>query len=169
MDPRYADVTHTGVGLRSARTMIRLATAADVDLLVGWHSDPDVARFWDLETYTAEQLGARLGRDDVRAFIVEEGGVPVGYIEAWTDEDWRSGGLDMFLVPRARGRGLGPEAARALATHLVEACGWARVTVDPYVWNTGAIRAWRRAGFEPEAEHPPDAGHSTRWLLMRFS
>ena len=45
------------------------------------------------------------------------------------------GGLDMFLVPGARGRGLGPDAARAMADHLLAARGWSRVTVDPYTWN----------------------------------
>ena len=52
----------------------------------------------------------------------------------------------MFLVPSARGRGLGPDAARALTESLL-ASGWTRVTVDPYAWNEPAIRAWRRAGF----------------------
>jgi aminoglycoside 6'-N-acetyltransferase len=112
-------------------------------------------------------MKARLQREGVDAFIVEADGNPVGYIQAWTD-DGRSGGLDMFLVPEARGRGLGPDAAKTLAIHLREERRWDQVTVDPYVWNAAAIRAWRRAGFEPVGEREPDEDHRAPWLLMVF-
>ncbi len=109
---------------------------------------------------------ARLRRADVEAFVVESAGEPVGSLQVWREGD--GGGIDMFLVPRARGRGLGPDAARAVARHLRDERGWRRVTVDPYVWNEGAIRAWRRAGFRDVDEHEPDEDHSARWLLMEF-
>lgn len=156
-----------GVRLQSSLTTIRPATAQDVDLLVAWHLDPEVARYWDDETYTREEMEAMLTRENVDAFIVEEAETPVGFIQAWTD-DGRSGGIDMFLVPDGRGRGLGPDAARALAHHLRTDRGWDPVTVDPYVWNETAVRAWQRAGFEPVAEREPDEDHRDRWLLMRF-
>jgi aminoglycoside 6'-N-acetyltransferase len=149
-------------------TTIRPATAHDVDQLVAWHLDPEVARFWDDETYTHEEMEAKLARQNVDAFIVEEARVPVGYIQAWT-EDGRSGGIDMFLAPEARGRGLGPDAARALARHLRDERGWNPVTVDPYLWNDAAVRAWQRAGFEAVGEREPDEDHRERWLLMRFA
>ena len=74
----------------------------------------------------------------------------------------------MFLVPTARGRGLGPDAARAMARHLLDERGWARVTVDPYAWNEPAIRAWRSAGFVAVSRHPPDEEHTAAWVLMEF-
>ena len=156
-----------GVRVPGSLTTIRPATAEDVELLVAWHADPEVARFWDDETYTPEEMEARLTRADVEAFVVEEAGTPVGYIEAWTD-DGRSGGVDMFLSPDARGRGLGPDAARALARQLRDDRGWDPVTVDPYLWNESAVRAWRRAGFEPIGEREPDDEHRDPWLLMEF-
>ena len=134
---------------------------------MAWHADPDVARFWDGKTYTSEQMRERLARPRVEAFIVEASGVAVGYLQAWQG-DGDEGGLDMFLVPAARGRGLGPDAARALARHLLDDCRWARVTVDPYLANAAAIRAWRRAGFVPVEERDPDHEHSGPWLLMEF-
>jgi len=78
------------------------------------------------------------------------------------------GGLDMFLVPEARGRGLGPDAARAMTRHLLDERGWTRVTVDPYCWNEPAVRAWERAGFARLSEHEPDDEHTARWALMEF-
>jgi len=70
-------------------------------------------------------------------------------------------------VPGARGRGLGPDSARAIAEAML-ASGWVRVTVDPYTWNEAAIRAWRRAGFVDAETRPADDDHSSPWLLMQF-
>ena len=137
-------------------------------MLVAWHADPDVARFWDDETFTRGEIIERLARPSVESFVIEADREPVGYLQAWRDDDG-CGGIDMFLVPSARGRGLGPDAARAVATHLIEQRGWSRVTVDPYLWNEAAIRGWRRAGFVGvEEREPDDEAHSARWLLMEF-
>jgi aminoglycoside 6'-N-acetyltransferase len=148
-------------------TVVRRATADDVDLLVGWHADPDVSRYWDGETFTREEIALRLARPDVDSYIVEEDRTPVGYIQAWFEDDSpNDGGLDMFLVPSARGRGLGPDAARSLAHWLLSAGRRLRVTVDPYLSNERAIRAWVKAGFRPIEERDPDHEHVSRWLLM---
>jgi aminoglycoside 6'-N-acetyltransferase len=148
-------------------TTVRPATEDDADMLVTWHADPDIARFWDDQTFTREEMLERLARPDVDAFVVEADGESVGYIQAWTD-DGVSGGIDMFLIPDARGRGLGPDAARALAKHLHDDRGWRPVTVDPYLSNERAVRAWGRAGFVPVEERPPDDDHREPWLVMEF-
>ena len=156
--------------LRGELTIIRPATENDADMLVAWHADPDVSRFWDDHTFTGEEMVQRLQRERVDSFIVEADGAPVGYVQAWWDEDSpEQGGIDMLLIPEARGRGLGPDAARALARHLREDRGWARVTVDPYLWNESAIRAWRRAGFVDVATRPADDEHPAAWLLLEFA
>jgi aminoglycoside 6'-N-acetyltransferase len=152
--------------LLGEKTVLRRANDADAALLVAWHDDPDVARYWDEERFTLDEMLDRLHRSDVEAYIVTADGEPIGYLQVWREGD--GGGLDMFLVPDARGRGLGPDAARAAALHLRDERGWARVTVDPYLWNEPAIRAWRRAGFSDVGEHEPDDEHAARWLLMEF-
>ena len=154
-----------GLRVDGQLTSVRPADERDVDLLVGWHADPEVARYWDDETFTREQMLERLARGDVDSFIVEEGSRPIGYLQTWREND--AGGLDMFLIPDARGRGLGPDAARAVALEL-KRLGWARVTVDPYTWNEAAVRAWRKAGFVDVEEREPDEEHTARWLLMEF-
>jgi aminoglycoside 6'-N-acetyltransferase len=156
-----------GVPLHTGLTTIRGAREDDVDLLVGWHADPDISRFWDDETFTRDEMLWRLRRPGVDAFVVEAEGKTIGYIQAWSDEEAPlQGGIDMFLVPEARGRGLGPNAASALARHLREDRGWTRVTVDPYEWNEPAIRAWRKAGFSEIERRPPDDEHRASWVLM---
>ncbi len=148
---------------------LRPAAEEDVARLVAWHADPEVARYWDGETFTAAQVRERLRRDEVDPWIVEEGGEPVGYLQAWWDDGSpRRGGLDGFLVPEARGRGIMPVAARVLAGRLLEQ-GWAEVTVDPYRGNERAVRAWARAGFEEVGDRPPDEEHIAPWVLMRFA
>ncbi|HEY2219922.1 MAG TPA: GNAT family N-acetyltransferase [Gaiellaceae bacterium] len=151
-----------GVLVRGRLTALRPADAGDVDRLVAWHADPEVARYWDGETFTRAEMAERLARPDVEAWIVEEAGEPAGYLQVHPE------GLDMFLVPSARGRGLGPDAARAMALHLRDKRGRERVTVDPYAWNEGAVRAWERAGFVEVSRHEADDGHTSPWLLMEF-
>jgi aminoglycoside 6'-N-acetyltransferase len=161
------DMSKRMTEVHGARTVVRNVRDDDVDMLVEWHARPDVSRYWDDKTYTREQLLEKFSDAKLAPFVVECDGVSVGYVQAWWDEPG-GGGIDMFLVPDARGRGLGPDAARALATHLLREWGLTRVTVDPYLWNDGAVRAWRRAGFEPVSEHEPDDEHSAPWLLMEF-
>ena len=135
-----------GTQVRGRLTTLRPADAGDVERLVAWHADPEVSRYWDDETFTIAEMEERLARGDVEAWIVEEHGEPIGYLQVHPD------GLDMFLVPFARGGGLGPDA----------------VTVDPYAWNEGAVRAWERAGFVEVSRHEADAEHTAPWILMEY-
>ena len=105
-----------GLRLHGRLTTIRPATEDDVDLLVGWHADPEVSRYWDDETFTPAEIRERLERTEVDPWIVEDGG-PAGRLPAVVVGAGRAarGGLDGFLVPGARGRGLMPDGASALA------------------------------------------------------
>ena len=142
-------------------TELRRADDGDVERLVAWHADPETARYWDDETFTHAEVRERLARAEVEAWIVEAGGEPVGYLQV------HRAGIDMFLVPSARGHGLGPDAARAMAERLL-AEGRTSITVDPYVWNDAAVRAWRRAGFVEVSRQQPDGEHTAEWILMEF-
>jgi aminoglycoside 6'-N-acetyltransferase len=148
--------------IRGRLTTLRPAGAGDVERLVAWHADPEVSRFWDGETFTRAEMEERLEREEVEAWIVEETGEPVGYLQV------HEAGLDMFLAPSARGRGLGRDAARAMAEHLVHERGRERVTVDPYAWNESAVRAWERAGFVEVSRHEAGGEYTAPWILMEF-
>jgi aminoglycoside 6'-N-acetyltransferase len=110
-------------------------------------------------------MAARLARPDVDAYIVESDGEAVGYLQAWFGARADVGGLDMFLIPSARGRSLGPDAGSTLTHYLVTHAGRERVTVDPYLWKR-AVRGWLKAGFRRVQEREPDQEHRHRWLLM---
>jgi aminoglycoside 6'-N-acetyltransferase len=149
------------------QTTLRPVEEHDVDRLLAWHADPEVSRFWDDETFTRESMLARLARPDVTPYLVLAADAPIGSLQVWGDAE--AGGLDMFLEPSARGRGLGPDAGAAMARHLLVERGWARVTVDPYAWNVHALRAWRKAGFVDVSRHEPDDEHTADWVLLEFS
>jgi aminoglycoside 6'-N-acetyltransferase len=146
--------------IHGERTMLRPVSPADLDLLAGWLADPGVYEFWggaplDRETVDAQFIGGRY--PGVQVFIIVADGRPIGYIQFWhTDDDPTAdnGGIDMVLLPAERGRGLGPDAARAIIDYLIRERGWRRVTVDPALDNPAAIRAWARAGFVADHEQP---------------
>jgi RimJ/RimL family protein N-acetyltransferase len=61
--------------------------------------------------------------------------------------EFRHAGVDVFLGTRWQGRGLGPEAIRAVVEHLFGRLGHHRAVVDPAAANERAIRAYERVGF----------------------
>lgn len=63
--------------------------------------------------------------------------------------DFRHAGIDLFLGDTAQGRGLGPDAIRTLARHLIDARGHHRLVIDPAADNAAAIRAYEKVGFRP--------------------
>ena len=168
MESEHAGSRVPSAPLHGRHVVVRPASLDDAPMLATWHADPDVRTFWDDHTFTREEMETRLRRPHVDAYIVECEGEPVGYLQAWFGDTADVGGLDMFLIPAARGRSLGPDAARTLASYLLAHGGRTRVTVDPYVWNERAIRGWRNAGFHAVEERAPDDDHRHRWLLMEF-
>jgi aminoglycoside 6'-N-acetyltransferase len=144
--------------IRGEWTSLRPASDDDLDQLVGWLGNPEVYRWWEGRPLSRDEVaGVYTGRrrPEVEPFIIEADGVPVGYLQVWQGTE-TSGGIDLFLVPEARGRGLGPDAARAAASFLLDHRGWSEVTVDPVVDNLRAIRAFERAGFSSESEELDD-------------
>ena len=57
-------------------------------MLVRWHLDPEVARFWDGHTFTAEEMAARMARPHVDAYIVEAAGEAVRISRRGSETQW---------------------------------------------------------------------------------
>ena len=55
--------------------------------------------------------------------------------------------IDLFLSASAQRQGLGTEAIRILARHLIDERGHHRLTIDPAAGNHAAIRAYEKVGF----------------------
>lgn len=130
------------------------ATEAHLALLAHWFADPEFVRNWGEQPLTREEVAAKYTgrrRPDVESFLILAQTIPVGYTQYATTGPGQ-GGIDMVLLPQAQGKGLGPDAARALVRHLHTVVGWNQVTVDPEASNTHAIRAWTKAGFRPVSQ-----------------
>lgn len=140
---------------------LRPVTAADLEPLTRILADPEVARWWP--NHDAARVEAEIVGDepDTTHWAIELDGVLVGWIQAWeeAEQEFRHAGIDLFLDPRVRGRGLGPDAIRAVAAWLVEERGHHRITIDPALANEAAIRAYRKVGFR-------DVGVLRRYQLM---
>jgi aminoglycoside 6'-N-acetyltransferase len=137
--------------LAGREVVLRRATLADAPALAAILAEPGVARWWgtfDLERVTADLMGAD---PEEHAFTIEHDGEIVGYIQAVEEEepDFRSAGIDLFLRTDAQGRGLGPDAIRAVAAYLIDDRGHHRLTIDPAAENARAIAAYAKLGFRP--------------------
>lgn len=136
-------------GLRGERVTLRPLAAADVPRLAEIAAEPEVARWW--REVTERDLLDKLGPDsDVLAFAVVHEGEVIGLAECAeeSEPDYRHAGIDLFLGTAWQGRGLGTDAVRTLARHLVRERGHHRITIDPAAANERAIRCYERVGFK---------------------
>jgi aminoglycoside 6'-N-acetyltransferase len=110
-------------------------------------AEPEVARWWG--RLDADDLAAEAAQG--RAFAIVYGEEVVGLAQFSEEEEpeFRHAGIDVFLTARLHGRGLGTDAVRTLARHLVRDRGHHRITIDPSLANERAIRCYRRVGFKP--------------------
>ena len=155
--PCYARV----VELRGRNVRLRPVAVADAEALTRILADPAVARWWP--NYDRARVNAEIVADEAETthWVIEVGNTVVGMIQAWEEPEaeFRHAGIDLFLDPEVRGRGLGPEAIRAVAAWLVDERGHHRMTIDPAAANEAAIRAYRKVGFR-------EVGVLRRYQLM---
>ena len=134
--------------LRGEGVVLRpLEPADDAELRRILH-EPEVARWWDPDPGD----GFPWEDDpDATRLTIEVGDAVAGLIQ-YSEElepKYRHASIDLFLDPALRGRGLGTEAVRVLAAHLVRDRGHHRLTIDPAADNAAAIRAYEKVGFKP--------------------
>jgi aminoglycoside 6'-N-acetyltransferase len=130
-----------------------------------------VARWWP-GIDEAELVEKAEGRDDTTCFAVLHDDDLVGLIQysEELDAQYRHAGIDIFLGPLYHGRGLGTDAVRTLARHLVRDRGHHRLTIDPVAHNARAIRSYEKVGFRRvgvmrEYQREPDGTWSDGVLL----
>jgi aminoglycoside 6'-N-acetyltransferase len=90
------------------------------------------------------------------------------------DPDYRHAAIDITLVGESIGRGLGPDALRAVATYLFAERGHHRLTIDPAAANARAVRAYEKTGFQRvgimrQYQRGPDGTWSDGLLLELLS
>ncbi len=142
---------------------VRRLVDDDVPSLVGWLSDPRVARWYEGRdrSFDADAVRSKFLRpDDVvwRCLVLEDGRA-IGYLQVYEADDGhpsrddaadgeRVCGIDLFIgEPGLWNAGRGSRLVRAAAEYLLREWRADRVTIDPLVENGRAIRAYENAGF----------------------
>jgi aminoglycoside 6'-N-acetyltransferase len=128
---------------------LRPATAADVATLATIRATPEVRHRWGEHGDVTTELLDDLASADLHVFVIEYGQRIAGAIQWEAEEDpmYRHASIDLYVDPSLHGRGLGTDAVRTLARHLIEEHGHHRLVIDPATDNLAAIACYRRVGF----------------------
>ena len=134
--------------LQGERVLLRPLREEDTDELAAIFAVPEIADAWPGDNLG--RLRSRVQDDDVVGLVVELGGRTIGFIQYYEESDpnYRHGGIDVVLHPDWCGRGLGTDAVRTLARHLLDDRGHHRVVIDPRATNLRAIASYRKVGFK---------------------
>ncbi|MFI8825696.1 GNAT family N-acetyltransferase [Streptomyces sp. NPDC053431] len=137
--------------LRGSVVVLRPSVPGDVPALAAVRATPEVRARWRGGDDMAAEVASDLADPDTHCLTVLHLDRIVGMIQWYSEEepDYRHAGIDLFLDPSVHGKGLGTDAVRTLARHLVEELGHHRLVIDPAADNHAAIRCYEKAGFRP--------------------
>jgi aminoglycoside 6'-N-acetyltransferase len=137
--------------LQGAHVTLRPATAADISELARIRSTPEVLRWWRGGEDMTASVGEDLAEEGTETFVIEHDGKVAGAIQWHAEEepDYRHAGIDVYLDPAVHRRGLGADAVRTLARHLIADHGHHRLVIDPAADNIAAIKCYAKVGFRP--------------------
>jgi aminoglycoside 6'-N-acetyltransferase len=135
--------------IHGGHVTLRPVVAADINRLAAILATPEVARWWPAYDRARVEAEYLVDEEDVTVWAIELGERLVGLIQASEENEpeFRHAGIDLFLDPAIHGQGLGPEAIRIVARHLIDDRGHHRLTIDPAADNEHAIRAYEKVGF----------------------
>lgn len=144
--------TSASAPLTGPRLVLRPGVAGDEVALHQIRCQDSVREWWGVAHSAEHEIAAELrGDSDEVLYVIEVNGEIAGSIQyaEENEPDYRSAGIDIYLGLAHQGRRLGTEAIAILAAYLIDGRGHHRLTIDPAVANTGAIRSYDRVGFRP--------------------
>jgi aminoglycoside 6'-N-acetyltransferase len=137
--------------LNGDKVLLRPAAAGDVPELAAIRSTPQVFVRWRGADDLDAEIAGDLADPELHLFTIEHEGAVVGAIQwaAEEDPDYRHASVDVFVDPRVHRRGIGTDAVRTLARHLVDHHAFHRLVIDPAADNAAAIACYAKVGFKP--------------------
>jgi aminoglycoside 6'-N-acetyltransferase len=137
--------------LEGARVRLRPASRDDVPALAAIRRTPEVYARWRGGDDMVAAVEEDFAEPDITAYVIEFEGRVVGWIQwaAQADPDYRHASMDLYVDPAVHGRGIGTDAVRTLARHLLVDHGHHRLVIDPAADNAAAIRSYAKIGFRP--------------------
>ena len=158
--------------LHGESVRLRPATLDDVAGLARIRATPEVHRHWRGGDDMVAAVLEDFREEDSTAYVIELEDRVVGWIQwqAEQEPDSRHASMDIYVDPAVHGRGVGTDAVRTLARHLIDDHGHHRLTIDPAADNAAAIRAYTKVDFRPVGiERRAERGADGTWhdvLLM---
>jgi aminoglycoside 6'-N-acetyltransferase len=130
---------------------LRPTAETDIPELARIRATPEVYERWRGGTDLAAEISRDLADPELRSLAIEYEGRVIGEIQwdAEEEPDYRHASIDIYLDPAAHGHGLGADAVRTLARHLIDDHGHHRITIDPAASNAAAVRGAAKIGFRP--------------------
>ena len=137
--------------LQGEEVRLRAVGKADVADLARIRRTPEVHRHWRGGDDLVAAVEGDLAEPDAVPYVIELDGRVVGWIQWQAEEepDYRHASIDIYVDPAVHGHGVGTDAVRTLARHLIVDHGHHRLTIDPAADNPAAIRAYEKVGFRP--------------------
>jgi aminoglycoside 6'-N-acetyltransferase len=137
--------------LQGARVTLRPPAGADVPELARIRTTEQVHRWWRGGDDMTKAVTEDLEQPDVETFVIEHETKIVGAIQwqAETEPDYLHASIDIYIDPAVHGCGIGSDAVRTLARHLIVDRGHHRLVIDPAADNVAAIRCYTKVGFKP--------------------
>jgi len=158
--------------LGGALVRLEPATTDHVTALAAIRRSPQVHDFWRGGDDLVAAVNEDLQEPGSTPYVIECDGRVVGWIQwsAEDDPDYRYASIDIYLDPAVHGRGLGTDAVRTMARHLIDDHGHHRLEIDPAADNVAAIRCYSKVGFRPVGiRRNSERGNDGSWhdgLLM---
>ncbi|MEV4702536.1 GNAT family protein [Actinoplanes sp. NPDC049316] len=137
--------------LTGALVVLRPATEDDVPALAAIRATPEVRARWRGDDDASAEIRESIAEMGDRHLAILVDGRVAGVIQwsAEEDPDYRHASVDIYLDPAVHGRGMGTDAVRTLAAHLIDVEGFHRLVIDPAADNEPAIRCYAKVGFRP--------------------
>ncbi len=137
--------------LDGAVVHLRPPQSADIPALVRIRRSPEVFARWRGGPDMVESIEKDLAEPGATPYVIVVEGQVVGWIQ-WSSEeepDYRHASMDIYVDPARHRRGVGTDAVRTLARHLIVDHGHHRIEIDPAADNQPAIRCYTKVGFRP--------------------
>lgn len=161
---------------QTKRLILRPWEDADAEALYAYASDPDVGPAAGWPVHTSVQMSREVIRDvlqapETYAVVLRDTGEPVGSIglvkPRLQDVKPSDHALELgyWIGKPYWGRGLIPEAARALIDHAFRDLGCDQLWCAYFEGNAKSVRVQEKLGFAPH--HVEDHGRVEHWQLYQ--
>ncbi|MGA8016696.1 MAG: GNAT family protein, partial [Candidatus Dormiibacterota bacterium] len=135
----------SGAALHGDKVVLVPVAEAHVPALRRIRATPEVRRRWG-EPHGEPEWPFDDPSATLFAVLVQDAVVGMIQFSEENEPDYRHASIDLFIDPQLHNRGIGRDAVRTLARHLVEERGHHRLTIDPAADNQAAIRCYAAVG-----------------------